>query len=54
VENSIILGGVQIINIKTRMDENIIGWNAVIKGVNNLPNVMSMKIGDNSIVEIYY
>ena len=53
IENSIILGGVQITNIKARMDENIIGWNAVIKGVNKLPNVMSMKVGDNSIVEIH-
>jgi glucose-1-phosphate thymidylyltransferase len=52
VENSLILGGVKIHNVKTRLDSSLVGWFAEITETDERPKSTSLFIGDNSIVKL--
>ena len=53
IENSIILGSVELKNINKRIDSSIIGWNAKIQnGSMNFSTSMSLFIGDNSEIQL--
>jgi glucose-1-phosphate thymidylyltransferase len=52
IENSIILGEVNLYDISKRLDSCIIGWNAEVTESNALPKAVSLFIGDRSIVRL--
>lgn len=52
IENSLILGGVTIKNMQTRLDSCLIGWEAQITEIDERPKSTSLFVGDNSIVKL--
>jgi glucose-1-phosphate thymidylyltransferase len=52
IENSILLEGVTVKNLQTRLDSSLMGWNAEIREKEEFPRASSFFVGDNSIVEL--
>ncbi len=52
VENSIILGGVTLEDVKKKIVSSLIGWNAEILKIKSKGNLLSLLIGDNSVVRV--
>lgn len=52
VENSIIMTGAKITNLKTRLDASLIGYNASVTTKHTKPRTLNVFIGDNSDIKI--
>lgn len=52
VENSIVLTNAKILKINQRLDNSLIGWNAVVATSDKKPKNLNLFIGDNSEVKL--
>jgi glucose-1-phosphate thymidylyltransferase len=52
IENSLILGNVKIHNLKSKLENSLLGWDVTVKEKEETPKSTSLFVGDNSIVEI--
>jgi glucose-1-phosphate thymidylyltransferase len=53
IQHSIVLRGGQILNLKRRVEDSLIGMNVRISRSQTLPEAYRFLVGDNSMIEIY-